>query len=1087
MFFYFYVYDEMFSKNIKHSNVNLKCVNNRNETDSRATITNTSSQLFCSYNVKSTDGYSGYPVVEFVGVEKLSNNYKVYKMESGLKGAEITDTFNQYFGKEFLTNGFKFSIPYYSTIQNSINTKIGRYYFFEWDVSQPPATTVTVTKNLEQCNSDITTETIDKGEHTITINATNNYVFRDAPYITMNSLQYPFTLNENRTSGTITLNVTDDITITGTAVLGFVELDLRIEHCTCNYTGTTVPTGNITFRLQANQGYQFTKECIADSGYKTYPFTISPDKLTASVTFDVQYKVRIEATATKIPIFYSITQNLTNVTSDFTETTIQENSYLEIIYTALPDHVLVSASSTSGDIQLSADRNTATLRIRVTEDFTVTVNARHLYRAILNGTFKNCALKIGEEKYTEGEITIENHYRWLTLEANNDSFGFDEPYPTFTELGVEKTLYPLITPEPGFLPDYLVTPDIPGIKGDWIFNDTYEPIRQGLNHIFLTQNLTHVTSDYERTVVTINKTYTINLTPDENYLIETVTLTQQQGSPSENVPIGEITISDDRTTARVTFTTTDEHKTPITLTATANIIDTNSIPFTQNLTHVTSDYKLGTVSTNQTYNINLTPDEYYLFETITLKQGNVPIGKITISDDRTTAQVTFTTTEENKNPITLTATASISGNTVRVTQTLVGVSSSLKVRDVEKNSEHTVTITVDDPTTDILEFTCNLAQTNIASDRKSGTVTFVATEAVRIYATALPNSYVHITGTFTNCTCNYSDNEMINNQTKPDIIITANEGYEFREQFTYERNSITHPFTRYNSYLVAGLSKTEVGDVYLNKNYRAVKKVERIGTFANLYLTNNDELERLSRVRFVSVSADSIETVDYGDFINSLYVLPFPLPEELIGDRANISLGNYDSKVESTLINNYTLEVDLGSITVPEKFQNVYDYINTECKIHLPFLDIATLDSEYVINQTINIKYIIDLYSGNMNCNLYSTFIDDVFATFNANIVTQIPFLQKQNNSFINNLSNRFNNLVNTPFIEVTRNIPYHSFNIYGNEVHEYGQIKEYQGFLQADNVTIITQATQEEIDEIKELIKEGIFVYVNEENIDKM
>lgn len=998
MIFYFYVYDEMYSKNIKHSNVNLKCVNNRNETDSRATITDTSSQLFCSYNVKSTDEYSGYPIVEFVGVEKLSNNYKVYKMESGLKGAEITDTFNQYFGKEFLTNGFKFSIPYYSSIQNSINTKIGRYYFFEWDVSQPPATTVTVTKNLKQCTSDITTETIDKGEHTITINATNNYVFRDAPYITMNSLQYPFTLNENRTSGTITLNVTDDITITGTAVLGFVELDLRIEHCTCNYTGTTVPTGNITFRLQANQGYQFTKECFADSGYIKYPFTISPDKLTASVTFDVQYKVRIEATATKIPIFYSITQNLTNVTSNFTETTIQENSYIEIIYTALPEHILVSATSTSGSITLSSDRNTATLRIRVTEDFTVTVNARHLYRAILNGTFKNCALKIGEEKYTEGEITIENHYQWLTLKANNDSFGFDEPYPTFTELGVEKTLYPIITPEPGFLPDYLVTPDIPEIKGDWIFNGTYEAIRQGLNHIILNQNLTHVTSDYKISVVSINKTYTINLTPDEYYLFESVTLTQQ-GNQNENVPIGEITIS----------------------------------------------------------------------------------------DDRSTASVTFTTTEENKSPITLTAIASISGNTVRVTQTLVGVSSSLKVSEVEKNSEHTVTITVDDPTTDILEFTCNLAQTNIASNRKSGTVTFVATQDVRIYATALPNSYVHIIGTFTNCTCNYSDGEMLNAQTKPDIIITANDGYEFREQFTYERNNITHPFTRYNSYLTAELSKTEVGDIYLNKNYRALKKVERIGTFANLYLTNNEELEQLSRVRFVNVGEGSIETVDYGDFINSLYVLPFPLPEELIGDRANISLGNYDSKVESTLINNYILEVDLGSITIPEKFQNVYDYINTECKIHLPFLDIVTLDSEYVINQTINIKYIIDLYSGNMNCNLYSTFIDDVFATFNANIVTQIPFLQKQNNSFINNISNRFNNLVNTPFIEVTRNIPYHSFNIYGNEVHEYGQIKEYQGFLQADNVTIITQATQEEIDEIKELIKEGIFVYINEENIDTL
>ena len=44
---------------------------------------------------------------------------------------------------------------------------------------------------------------------------------------------------------------------------------------------------------------------------------------------------------------------------------------------------------------------------------------------------------------------------------------------------------------------------------------------------------------------------------------------------------------------------------------------------------------------------------------------------------------------------------------------------------------------------------------------------------------------VSITGTLKNCTCNYSDGEVITND-KPNIILTANNGYEFDGEFLYK-------------------------------------------------------------------------------------------------------------------------------------------------------------------------------------------------------------------------------------------------------------------------------------------------------------
>lgn len=228
-------------------------------------------------------------------------------------------------------------------------------------------------------------------------------------------------------------------------------------------------------------------------------------------------------------------------------------------------------------------------------------------------------------------------------------------------------------------------------------------------------------------------------------------------------------------------------------------------------------------------------------------------------------------------------------------------------------------------------------------------------------------------------------------------------------------------------------------------------------------------------MRFVNASS---ETVDYGSFITSLYKLPFPIDSGILAnEKSNIILGNYDSNVKSTRLITYKTEIDGGIISVPEKYKNVYDYLNTECILHLPNFNKMYINTEYVIGQTLTIKYIIDLYTGNVTANVYSSFIDDIIETQTQQIAENIPFIQKQNNSVVGTVSNINKNTITTAFIEIVRNIPYDNENIFGKETIDYCVIGTKTGYIKVSDVVLNCTATVEEKEEIEQLLKEGVFI----------
>lgn len=368
----------------------------------------------------------------------------------------------------------------------------------------------------------------------------------------------------------------------------------------------------------------------------------------------------------------------------------------------------------------------------------------------------------------------------------------------------------------------------------------------------------------------------------------------------------------------------------------------------------------------------------------------------------------------------------------------------------------------------------NNASATYSDDRKTVTLTGVIIGNLTINVTAYAIYKVTITGTLKNCTCNYSDGEVIT-EDKPEVILTANNGYEFTGVYTYTNidtnltSSMDNNGTTLTAYISDGYNY-ELGD-----EYKATKSVEKIGNFANLYYTNENELTELSKVRFVS---DSSTTVDYGNFITALYKLPFPIDSGILAEeKSHIILGNYDSNVESTRLMTYKTEIDGGTISVPEKYKNVYDYLNTECILHLPHFNKMYINTEYVIGQTLTIKYIIDLYTGNVTANVYSSFIDDIIETQTQQIAENIPFIQKQNNSIVGTVSNINKNVITTAFIEIVRNIPYDNENIFGKETIDYCVIGTKTGYIKVSDVVLNCTATVEEKEEIKQLLKEGVFI----------
>ena len=573
----------------------------------------------------------------------------------------------------------------------------------------------------------------------------------------------------------------------------------------------------------------------------------------------------------------------------------------------------------------------------------------------------------------------------------------------------------------------------------------------------VTETLSHMSSDAPAELEE-NAEFTFNYNVEPGFEIQSLTSN-----------IGTVNIETNKKGATITGTATEN----IVINGVA-VEEVTSYTVTENLTHIiASDSNPTTVNKNASFTLSYTAESGYIISSLTST-----VGDVTFNVDHSSATITGVATAN----IIVTGEATYQPKTfnVVVEKDAHIVSDPSNPETITEGSSYTFRFTSESGWL-ISRCTSNYGTADIAEDRKSATVVYNNVSAtLRIVLTSIEEIIpkVVITGTFENASCNYTNGEVISKE--KNIIITATSGYEFKNTYHYEDNGYSYDLVKNLEKTTLTIDTTQItglSDITLNDNYVATLPVETIGGFCNLYKVTEKELSQLSKVRFQKdTTSDTV--VDYGSAITQLYILPLNIPAEIIGDKSNIILGSFDSQVESTLLNNYTVDYDMGAITVPAKYNNAYDFINTTCTLRVPFFNAVALDPENVVGHTINIKFTLDLYSGNVTMNVVSDFTGGIIYSATANIVTQIPFIQKQNNSVVNQLSNVFKYVIATPVIEVVRNIPYQADNsTFGRETVQVAKLNTVHGYCEVDNVNLVTLATNDEKDSIISLLKEGVFI----------
>lgn len=316
------------------------------------------------------------------------------------------------------------------------------------------------------------------------------------------------------------------------------------------------------------------------------------------------------------------------------------------------------------------------------------------------------------------------------------------------------------------------------------------------------------------------------------------------------------------------------------------------------------------------------------------------------------------------------------------------------------------------------------------------------------------------------------------------IKLQANDGYTFESDgsLTYQRDVLDRET------LTIKATHTNIATVTLptdidwsNQDYfmltmGAVKSeiVETTGGFTNIYKADYTNLLKFSNeviVKITGGTGGSVQSYDVTPYINNLIMLPFNVPT---GEKSTIVAGNETFTTQLPTVDNNYLTVDLGKIKVDEQYKNGFDYYQVKTRLMLPYTNMIELDPKHVINQTVSIKYIVNVVNGDTTINLSNN--DDLFYSNQVNLASEIPFISSATKgsqyTVINQLKTVFRNSIKQAYIIIEQPTPVLNSDYY--PTNEKGTLKGYTGNVKAsllNNMNI----NSNELNALQNILETGV------------
>lgn len=632
----------------------------------------------------------------------------------------------------------------------------------------------------------------------------------------------------------------------------------------------------------------------------------------------------------------------------------------------------------------------------------------------------------------------------------------------------------------------------------------FEPMQATVTYN-VTNNLTQCTTNNSATTVNSDETYTATITANAGYHFNTENVVVTCGEFDE-----EFTISQDKQTVTINIT---DVVGDIYISATA----TNELPqydITSTLNHATNSNSATTIEQGQNYSATLTCDAHYTFtggtlvvshngQTVTptfnangtvatISINNVQ-GDIIITGNAIALQHSFTQSLTNCQ---FTAISGIqSGNKINDGDTVTGT---IRVNNYSSGyspyyfKAENISITMGGVTQ-----TYTLSSDNYIIDftipNVSGDVAIAVSASIDTYTCTL-----NFTGFRDNPPVSMSPADgVVSKLTNVQIGGIALEDYEIKsENVSVTINGVAttdfwslHKYPsdneQYNYFqmLISGDDRRYItGDIVVTVTATPVRPpvVNEDFGFCNVYNPTLTELAEVSKKRFYRGSGQETSYVDLSQFIYRVYKTYLEIP--VADERESVKLANYDTAVVTDVVAETPIDIDCGTVTLNEVFENVIDYSPfTTLDIYLPFIGIQRLDIDVVRNKAIHLVYTFDVLSAKCLAKLY--YNDEILYQFAGSIADDIPFVATNTGDYNSNVIQTATESAltlgkNYPYYIITQNVGIKpDEDIDGVAQYESVQLSTLTGLVQVNNINLATTATEEEKTEIEMLLKQGVFI----------
>lgn len=314
-----------------------------------------------------------------------------------------------------------------------------------------------------------------------------------------------------------------------------------------------------------------------------------------------------------------------------------------------------------------------------------------------------------------------------------------------------------------------------------------------------------------------------------------------------------------------------------------------------------------------------------------------------------------------------------------------------------------------------------------------------------------------------------------------EIMVDYNETEYWNEDYTVFEYLMEIPEYNYWGYPIEELT-IRLFNITPIEGSSSIEPVDLANIFAGLYNLTPDELNELSEEYHTVIHFGAGEgglIVHASEFISKLYILPFNVELNVTLDTVPIQMGGKNLVTQAKKLTTSVMKVEVCSIYVPAEYGNIYDYINTTCYIHLPFTTKKELDIARVIEKTVTVDYNTDLYTGKTTCNIRAD--EELLESFQLSLAREIPFrAKKEEPTIVGTPEGVLINNIETPYIELVRNIPYNEVGKFGNNVQVYEKIGNLEGYVEVERLELKSNATRLEREEIFRLLSAGVFINPN-------